>query len=389
MTSCSIAIVGGGVIGSSVAYYLSTLGERSVIVVERDPSYEFASSTLSASSIRQQFTTPICIHMSRYGFEFLKDIDLHLAVDHEPVDVTLVEKGYLYLAKDNGAANLDLSVAIQKENGVAVERLNRLELSRRYSWLKTDDISCAALGLEGEGWFDGYTLLQAFRRKARSLGVVYCKDEVVSLQRQGARITGLTLKSGESIQADIVVNAAGPYAGKVAELANVGLPVAPERRCIFAFTCAQPPVDLPLVIDPSGLYFRPEGNMFIAGGPATKTINSNIFNLDVDYDQFDQFIWPMLANRVPAFESIRMKSAWAGHYEMNLFDQNAVIGWAPNCEGLMLATGFSGHGMQHSPAAGRGVAELILSGKFETLDLTELSFDRLIKNEPIQELNII
>ena len=240
----------------------------------------------------------------------------------------------------------------------------------------------------GEGWFDGYSLLQAFRRKARQLGVVYVHDEAVDLILSGRRVTGVrTAKSGELL-AQVVVNAAGPRAAGVAAWAGFTLPVAPERRCIFVFSCPEPPREMPLVVDPKGVYVRPEGPNFITGGPATPTNDPDPFALHVDYDQFDDFIWPTLAARIPAFERLKMTRAWAGHYEVNQFDHNALIGWAPGLEGLMLATGFSGHGMQHSAAAGRGVAELITTGGFTTLDLSTFSPDRLVTNQPIVELNI-
>jgi FAD-dependent oxidoreductase domain-containing protein 1 len=381
-----IVIIGGGVIGSSVAYHLAAAGERSVVVIERDPSYREASSALSASSIRQQFTTPACMSMSQHSFEFLRHIDDHLNVGEGRVDVSLTERGYLYLADAPRAAALRAALDIQLAQQVTVRPLAQEDLSKEFPWLETADLVLGALGTAGEGWFDGYSLLQAFRRKARQLGVSYLHDEAVNLVRKGGRVTAVdTVRSGE-IGADVVVDAAGPRAAIIAAWAGCRIPVMPERRCIFVFSCPDPPPNMPLVIDPRGVYVRPEGSNFITGGPATPA--EDPFALTVDHAQFEDFIWPVLAARIPAFERIKMTAAWAGHYEVNAFDHNALIGWASNVQGLMLATGFSGHGMQHSPAAGRGVAELILDGEFTTLDLSTFSPERLIRNQPIVELNI-
>lgn len=384
-----IAIVGGGVIGSSIAYHLALMGQRSIVVIERDPAYTRASSALSASSIRQQFVTPICIRMSQFGFDFLRHLSEHLSLAGEPVELPLVERGYLYLAGASQARGLDAAIAIQRAHDVPVLSLDRGQLAERFPWLQCADIERAALGTAGEGWFDGYTLLQAFRRKARQLGAEYVHDDAVGLILDESRVNGVRLASGGVISADIIVNAAGPHSARVAAWAGFSLPVRPERRCVFTVSCPENLDFIPLVIDPSGLWVRPEGRLFITGGPATTVAGPDPLTLEVDYAQFEDFIWPTLAGRIPAFESLKLISAWAGHYEMNIFDHNAIIGWAPGLKGFMLATGFSGHGMQHSPATGRGVAELITAGRYSTLDLSELSPERLVRNTPIVEANII
>jgi glycine/D-amino acid oxidase-like deaminating enzyme len=384
-----IIIIGGGVIGSSIAYHLAAAGERSILVIERDLTYARASSALSVSSIRQQFVTPTCIRMSQFGFAFLSRISEHLSVAGEPVELPLIEQGYLYLADASRAAALARAIALQQAHQVPVLSLSRERLAQRFPWLNCSDIELGAFGTAGEGWFDGYTLLQAFRRKARELGVEYLQQEAVGLVQHDARIRGVRLATGAALGAGIVVNAAGPHSRKVAAWAGFALPVEPERRCVFAFSCPARLDFIPLIVDPSGLYVRPEGRLFMSGGPPTPITGEDPLSLEVDYAQFEEFIWPTLAARIPAFERIKMTSAWAGHYEMNVFDQNAVIGWTPRIDGLMQATGFSGHGMQHSPAAGRGVAELITKGRYVTLDLSQLSPERLVRNQPVVEANVI
>jgi len=383
-----VVIVGGGVVGSSIAYHLATAGQRSVIVVERDKSYARASSALSASSIRQQFTTPVCIAMSRFGFSFLRIVGDLLEVDGDHPDVGLVERGYLYLALAGQSDPLRAALEIQQANEVPVSALGPDQLRERFDWLSAADLDLGVLGNRMEGWFDGYSLMQAFARKARSLGVTYVYDDAVGFDIHDDRIVALQCAASGRVEGDVFVNAAGPQARSIAAWANCSLPVSPEKRTIFGFSCPDKIVGMPLVVDASGLYVRPEGAGFIAGGPAWSS-DADPEDLEPDYDQFEEFIWPTLAHRIPAFERIKMTTAWAGHYEMNKFDHNALIGWTPGVDNLMTATGFSGHGMQHSPATGRGVAELILHGRYETIDLTPLSLDRLTQNRPIQELNVI
>lgn len=383
-----VVIIGGGVVGSSIAFHLADAGRLSVLVIERDPSYARASSALSASSIRQQFTTPVCMQMSRYSFDFFRDIGDLLAVDGARPDIGLTERGYLYLAEKGREAGLRAAIQLQRENDVPVLSLTPEELAKRFPWLTADDLGLGAYGTAGEGWFDGYSVMQAFRVKARSLGVKYIHDTVTGLIIDNGRVCKILTSSGQSVSADVVINAAGPQAASIAYLAGFDLPVAPEKRTIFAFRCADPVADMPLVVDPSGFYVRPEGAGYIAGGPAAKP-DADPNDLEADYEQFDDFMWPRLAKRIPVFERIKMTRAWAGHYEMSQFDHNAFIGWMPGVDKLMVASGFSGHGMQHSPATGRGVAELVLHGSFQTLDLSPLSLDRLTRDERINELNVI
>ena len=382
-----VVIIGGGVMGSAAAYFLARRG-ATVRVLEADPTYRQSSSALSASSIRQQFSTPVCMAMSRFGFEFLSRGVGELDLPDEPAQVDLVERGYLYLARAEQAPQLEALLRIQHANGVPVSRLSTAELARRFPWLNTDDLALGAFGERQEGWFDGYSLLQAFRRRARSLGVEYVAEAATGLEIKSGRVRAVRSVGGPH-PAGAVVNAAGFRAGEVAQWAGFDAPVAPERRCVFVFAGRDVPPELPLIIDPDGVYVRPEGALFIAGGPATPHPGRAPPCFDVDYDQFETLIWPTLAARCAAFEAIKFVRAWAGQYEMNLFDHNALVGWTPGVEGHLMMAGFSGHGMQHAPAAGRGVAELIFDGRYTTLDLSALDPGRLCERRPIQELNVI
>ncbi|WP_020722958.1 NAD(P)/FAD-dependent oxidoreductase [Variovorax atrisoli] len=387
-----VVIVGGGAIGSAIAYFLTrdSDGERfEVVVVERDFSYGQASSALSASSIRQQFSTAINIRMSLYGIDFLRHLGQTLRVGDEVPEIGLVEPGYLYLASQAGADVLRENHAMQKAHAVHVALLTPDELKARFPWISTEGIALASLGLSGEGWYDGYSLLQAFRRKAVSQGVRYVQAQATGLRRDGRSLTGVQLDDGETLDADVVVNAAGAWAAKVAQWAGIDLPVRGRRRSVFSFSCPQALPGCPLVIDTSGIWLRPEGRQFICGFAPPEDRDHDDAPLEVEYEAFDGFIWPALAERVPAFEAIRMTGAWAGYYEMNLFDHNAILGLHPDCDNLYFANGFSGHGLQQCPAAGRGIAELIRFGEYCSLDLSPVSFARILENRPLLEKNVI
>lgn len=386
-----VVIVGGGVIGSAVAYFLAANPDFAgrVTVVERDPTYQDGSTARSAGSIRQQFSTPENIAISQFGITFLKHLAKHLAVNGECPDVQFKEGGYLFLATAAGLEALDNNVAIQHAMGVKVLRLDRTQLARRFPWLNVDDLAAGSLGVVDEGWFDPYALLQAFRRKAIALGVHYRKQEVVGLQRVGRRIEAVELAGGERIHCGHVVNAAGPRARQVAHMAGVVLPVHPRKRYVFVFDCRTPLAGCPLVVDPSCCYFRPEGTQFISGISPPAQNDPDCLDLEVDLDFFDEHLWPKLAHRVPGFEAIKRTGAWAGHYAYNVFDQNAILGPHPDVENLLFANGFSGHGLQQAPAVGRGISELLIYGEYRHLDLRRLGFQRFLRDEPIREIKVV
>ncbi|SDR52979.1 Glycine/D-amino acid oxidase [Rhizobiales bacterium GAS113] len=387
----TVAIVGGGAIGSSIAYFLANdpQFQGEVVVIERDPSYQCASSALSASSIRLQFSTPLNIALSRFGMEFLRDAPDRMCVDGDRPALSVNEKGYLVIASEAGLETLRELHRIQRALDVPVALLEPEEVAERFPWISTEGIAAASLGLKHEGWFDGYGLLQAFRKKARSLGVRYLADEATGFTLAGERIRSVQLKSGGSVDCDVVVNAAGPWAGKVAALIGVDLPVRARKRNVFVFSCREPLPNCPLIIDPSGLWFRPEGDKYIAGiSPKEGEPDPDDLPLEVDHEIFDEAIWPALATRVPAFESIKPSRAWAGYYELNTLDHNGVVGPHPVIGNLFFANGFSGHGIQHSPGVGRGVAEFIVHGGYRSLDLAPLSFDRVLAGKPLLELNV-
>ncbi len=387
-----MVIVGGAIVGSAAATFLARRPDwhGRIVVVERDLTFRTSSTTLSAASIRLQFSTPLNIEISRFGVELIKHLDTWLEVEGQPPPaVDFVEGGYLFLASEAGLPILESNHAVQREHGVQVVLLTPAELLERFPWMRVDDLAGGSLGLADEGWFDAYALLQAFRRKARSLGVEEVAGEVVEIDSEGGRATGVRLADGRQIEADWVINAAGPRASTVAAMAGLQLPVSPRKRMVFHFDC-RTRIDSPLTIDTSGVYFRPEGPNYIAGSsPHGEQPDPDTLDLDVDRSWFEEVVWPGMAHRVPAFEAIRLLDAWAGHYEVNTLDHNAVIGPHPDLPNFLFANGFSGHGLQQAPAAGRALAEWIATGDYETIDVRPLGYERIAANQPYRELNVI
>jgi FAD-dependent oxidoreductase domain-containing protein 1 len=383
-----VVVIGGGVMGSALAYWLTRLEPTcKVMVVERDPAYTCASSALSAASIRQQFTTPVNIRISQASIAFLRNAADELATDDDKPDILLREHGYLYLAGIDGAAQLRGVHAVQKACGSDVVLLDRAGLEKQFGWLNTADLTVGSLGLSGEGWFDGYALLMAFARKARKQGARYVNAEVRGLGLDGNRVAAVILSDGSRISCSHAVNAAGPWARRVAALAGVELPVFARRRTVYVIACPTPMKPFPLLIDPTGFWIRPEGAKFIAGFAPHDDVDDQ--PLQPDYGAFEDWLWPALAHRIPAFESARLERAWAGYFEMNAFDHNAILGPHESLQNFLFMNGFSGHGMQQAPIVGRAIAELILHGRYTTLDLSPLSFARIAGNRPLLEENVI
>jgi glycine/D-amino acid oxidase-like deaminating enzyme len=386
--SLHVLVVGGGVIGSAAALFLARDFGAAVTVFERDPTYATASSALSASSIRQQFSTEVNIRLSQASLAFLRTIGDELAVDGDAPAIGLTEPGYLFLATRAGLDVLRANHAIQRRCGADVVLLDPAELARRFPWLAVGDVAAASLGASGEGWFDGYSVLQAFRRKAIALGVRYVAQAAQALELAAGR-AALTAAGGGRHEGDALLIAAGAWSAPLARQLDFDLPVRARKRDVFVFESPARLPGCPLVIDPSGVWFRPEGRGFIAGAPPRGEDRDDAALDAIDHGLFDDVIWPRLAARVPAFEALRLVRAWAGYYEYNTFDQNGIVGPLPGRPGAFTACGFSGHGMQHAPAVGRAIAEWIATGMCRTLDLRALAPQRLLDGSPVREVNVI
>lgn len=368
-------IIGGGIVGSCTAYFLA--GHGDVIVLEKDPTYQFASTTLSAASIRTQFSLPLNVRMSLFGARFL---------DAMADRIGLVRRAYLVLAGPQGEATLRANHAMQLAEGAEVALFDADQIAARCPWLNARDIACATLGLKHEGWFDAYSLLRAVRSDAIGRGARYLHDAAVAIDVAADRAIAVRTANGERLMADHVVIAAGPASGRVAALAGIALPVEPRKRTVFMIRAPLDGSNMPLVFDTSGMWIRPEGDGFICGiSPPEHADTDASGDFDPDMELLEDPLWPLLAHRIPALEQLRLQRAWAGHYDMCLLDHNAVIGRSPEIPNLIIASGFSGHGVQHGPATGRAVAELVRYGDYRTLDLSPLGYERVRANRPMPE----
>ena len=392
MTQCyDVVIAGGAAVGGSIAYHLAADPgfKGSVLVLEPDPTYARAASALSAASIRQQFSSAVNIRISLFGIGFLRTIGETLAVDGERPEIGLREGGYLFLATPAGAGILTENHALQTQLGADIAHFDAAGLKRQFPWLAVDDLAGGCWGRTGEGWFDGYGLLQAFRKKARALGAEYRKAGLARIDMKAGRAAELTLADGSRISCGSLVIAAGTSARELVRQTGFDIPVQAKKRMIFTFECRDKLDGVPLLIDPTGVYCRPEGTGFLGGSAPPPDADPDATDFDVEHAFFDEVVWPTLAARIPAFEAIRPGRAWAGHYDMNMFDHNALVGRVPGTGNVYLANGFSGHGLQQSPAVGRYIAELIVDGRFRTLDLGELEPGRLVTNRPVIEKNVV
>ncbi len=390
-----VVIVGGAMYGSSVAWFLSDNPDfnGSILVVERDPTYEFASTSHTNSCMRQQFSSETNIRVSQFAAEFVKNFRHFMGNDERVPALKLHSFGYMYLADNEAFANtLKESQQVQQRLGAGTRHMTREEVLKEYPFYFLDDIIAANHNLIDEGYFDGNTLFDWWKRSARERGVEYVSNEVVSMQRNasGTRVESVTLKSGETISCGTVVNASGPRAVLTSRMAGIEIPVEPRKRYTFIFDAEQPlDRDLPLTIDPSGVHFRTDGQYYMAGCPPDE-------DPAVDYDDFvqdhaiwEEKVWPTIAHRVPQFEAIKLINSWAGHYAYNTFDQNAILGPHTQVENFIFVNGFSGHGFQQSPAMGRGTAELITYGEYRSIDLSPFNYERVARNERFIERAVI
>jgi len=390
--SADVVIVGGGIVGSATAYFLSSdaaFRDRRIVMIERDTSYAEASTALSAGGLRQQFSTPENIALSQATLAIIRQLSSIFGPD---ADVSFREQGYLIMSTGSGEALLAENVDLQRRQGGDIVLLRATELAARFPWLATDGIAAGSLGRSGEGWFDPPSLAALFRRAARDRGVTLLHDQVIAIESQ-ARIEAVRLAGGARIACGALVNAAGAWAGELAATAGIALPVEPRKRYVYVIDCREASDALhgaPLTVDPSGVWFRPEGRFFLCGKSPEESEEPPAADLDdIDHTFFESEVWPQLATRVPAFESVKVVNAWAGFYDYNTLDQNAVIGRHPEIANLYFANGFSGHGAQQGAPAGRAIAELIAHDRFVTIDLSRLGYDRIAANRPLPERNVI
>jgi FAD-dependent oxidoreductase domain-containing protein 1 len=392
-----VIIAGGAVMGSSTAYHLAanTDFRGRILVLDKDLGFQTCASALSAASIRQQYSTRINIHASLFGLWFIRHAGDLLEIAGDRPELGFKERGYLYLASAAHAPVLEANHRLQQAEGADIRLLDRAALARQFPWLQLADVALGAWGASGEGWFDGYGLMQALRRKAIALGVTYSEAKVVGLEGTGERVSAVRLEDGRTIGCGALVNTCGASGARaLAALSGCALPISSRKRCVFAFTNQggigpEHLAKFPLVIDTTGVWFRTEGNGFLTGISPPEIDDPETDDFEVDWPMFEDILWPALAERVPAFAAIKPGRAWACHYDLNVFDHNAIVGRVPGRANVYVAAGFSGHGLQQSPAIGRGLSELLVHGRFTSLDLSDFAVERVTAGTPLLETNVI
>jgi FAD-dependent oxidoreductase domain-containing protein 1 len=386
--TCDAVIIGGGIMGSAVAYYLKQADDSlDVVVVEMDSTYSRASTTLSMANARIQFSFEQNIRISQFTFEVLENFGDEMAVgDHRP-NIALRHEGNLFLVDDSGAERAEAAVSLQKRLGCKVEWWAPEKIKQNFPLYAPDHLTGGTFS-RLDGHLDAYAFLMGYKKKARSMGTRYIENRVIEVLTDGSRVTGVRLASGETLSAGCVVNCAGAWAAEVARSARINLPVNPVKRQVFVLdTAVKPQGPLPLTILPSGLYFRTEtGGRLLLG----KSMPQDPVGFDFSWDdkRFFEILWPELAEFVPAFDTLKLLRGWAGLYAVNTLDGNAILGEWPELKGFFLANGFSGHGLQQAPAVGRYLSELILKLP-PALDLSCFGAERIIENKPLSEKGLV
>ncbi|MEM7196719.1 MAG: FAD-binding oxidoreductase [Pseudomonadota bacterium] len=390
-----VVIVGGAMYGASVSWFLSDSEDfnGSVLVVERDPSYEKSSTGATNSCMRQQFSNEINVRVSQFAADFVKNFRQYMGDDERVPDLVLQSFGYMYLANNEEFAKvLKESQVLQESLGAGTKHMSAEDVKRDYPFYNVDDIVAGNHNLVDEGYFDGGTLFDWWKRSGRERGVEYIQNEVVAMQlnQPGTRVQSVTLETGEVVLCDTVVNASGPRAVLTSRMAGIEIPVEPRKRFTFIFDAEHPlDRDLPLTIDPSGVHMRTDGQYYLAGCPPDSDPAVDYDDWTMDHSIWEDKVWPAVAARIPQFEAVKLTNSWVGHYAFNTFDHNAILGPHTGVENFIFVNGFSGHGLQQSPAMGRGTAELITYGEYRSLDLSAFNYERIEKNQRFEEKAII
>jgi glycine/D-amino acid oxidase-like deaminating enzyme len=394
--SYDIVIIGGAMMGSSAAWFLSDDRDFDgrVLVVERDQTYQNASTTHTNSCMRQQFSGELNVRISQFAADFVKNLRRYMGNDDRVPELSIRSFGYMYLADNDAFADvLRENQKVQLACGAATQLMTAEQIIAAYPFYNVDDIVLGSINLVDEGFWDGTAVFDWWRKSARERGVEYVENEVVEVTKNtaGTRVENVTLKSGEVIACGQVLNASGPRAARTARMVGVDVPVEPRKRFSWVFAAEKPlDRDLPLTIDPSGVHVRENGGgTYQCGGHSDIDPAVEYDDFAMDHDIWESHIWPVLANRIPQFEAIKVQSEWAGHYAYNTFDHNAIMGPHMEIENFFFLNGFSGHGLQQSPAMGRGTAEIMVHGAYKSLDMSLFHYDRIPEGRKIIEKAII
>ena len=391
-----VVIVGGAMLGSSTAWFLADNPDftGTVLVIEQDPSYENSATARTNSCIRQQFSSALNVQISQFGAEFIQNMRAYMGGDDRVPHLKIQNYGYMYLADTEDFADvLRQSHRVQVAAGAATRLMTPEEIKAAYPFYNVDDLVLGSINTVDEGYFDGITVFDCWRRQAKERGVEYMAGEVVAINRNasGRSVDSVTLASGAVIGCGQLVNATGTRGARMAQMAGIEIPIEPRKRFTYVFSAEVPlDRDLPLTIDPAGFHVRQDGKTtYMLGAHAAFDPAVAFDDFSMDQTLWQDHIWPALAARIPQFETIRVQREWAGHYDYNTLDQNAILGPHDAVENFIFLNGFSGHGLQQSPAMGRGTAEWLTYGGFRTLDLSPFGYGRIARGEPFVEKAII
>ena len=391
-----VVIVGGAMMGSSTAWFLSTMAafQGRILVVEMDSSYANSSTAHTNSCMRQQFSNELNVRISQFAADFVKNLRDYMGGDLRVPELGIQNYGYMYLS-DNDAltATLRENQKVQLAAGAQTELLRPDEILERYPFYNLEDIQVGSINLKDEGYWDGGTVFDWWRRGAKGNGVEYITNRVTAMDVVGGRVQSVTLQSGDVVGCGQVVNASGPRAALTAGMVGISLPIEPRKRFTWIFS-AETPLDreLPLTIDPSGVHMRQDGpTTYLAGGApdAEEDCAVDPSDFTMDHSRWENHVWPIIAARIPQFEAIKVVTEWAGHYAYNTLDQNAIVGPHPEITNFVFLNGFSGHGLQQSPAMGRATAEWLTFGEYRTLDMSPFAFDRVLDGRKFVEKAVI
>ncbi len=388
MTHYDVVIVGGAIVGSSTAYYLRKNGFKgSIALVEKDSSYKQSCTALSWGGIRRQFSTPENIRLSEFGLKLIRNLKTEFGAD---ADIGFKEQGYLVMASEASVSVLEENAKLQVSMGADTVVLSNTELAKQFPWINFDGIAAGSYGRSNEGWFDPYSFMNLIRKAAFARDVDFITDEVVGIAAD-THVTSVTLRSGATFSASHLVNAGGTAAGAIAEMVGFDLPVSAAKRYVYVVDCPGASDALrkgPLTFDITGAYWRPEGRNFIWGYTPTTEEEPELKDWEMDFQLYEEKLWPLIAERVSVFETVKLIGHWVGHYDYNWFDQNGIIGRHPSLPNFYFGNGFSGHGIQQGPATGNAIAELICFGEYRTIDLKALGVERVAAKQPLFERNI-
>lgn len=383
-----IVIIGGGIIGSSVAYHLARDGRAGTIaVIERDITYSEAATPRGSGGIRQLFSLPENIEMARYGLDFYKKFDQTMSSKGDQISISFRRQGYLFVSDAGNEKVMEQNFHNQQKMGVKAQLLDNTNLEQLFPSIYNNDVKLAVYSPD-DAWIDAYSALNGFKSKARELGVTYVSEEISSANIQNKKIKSLKCAEGPTVRGEVFILATGAWSGEIAKYFDVNIPVEPMSRESYFFRCDKEIEPLPFIKTETDLAFRPEGNGFTGGMPDWSVKGG--WNWELSPTRFEDTVWPSLAHRIPAMKTIKLERSWRGHYARNNLDYNAIIGpWAANPHNLLIATGFSGHGIMHAPATGLAISELVLEGRYKTIDLTRFGTERVVAEKPYRESGIV